>query len=239
MKKRLGVNIDHIATLREVRKANYPDPVEALLLLKECGVDQVTCHLREDRRHIQDHDLDRLLALNILPVNLEMALTDQMLQKACAAKPHTVTLVPEKRQEITTEGGLNLGPLLGRLKSDIRKMQDLGIRVSLFIDPNSEQVDLASKLKADAIELHTGTYCESFGTNQENSQWQRLYEATLQAEKFGLLVFAGHGLTIQNLPRLTKITEIQEYNIGHSIIARSVFVGLKEAILEVQKILAL
>lgn len=234
---RLGVNIDHIATLREARKTSYPDPVESLPILGRCGVDQVTCHLREDRRHIQDNDLRRLVGKKILPVNLELAPTREIIDIAVSIKPGTCTFVPEKRNEITTEGGLDCKVNFKSLKREIPRLEKAGIRTSLFVDPDPRQIDLSAELGAFAVELHTGTYCESFGTSSEKDELCRLKEAARYAVKKGLKVFAGHGLNTNNLPLVVAIREIEEYNIGHSIIARAVFVGLEEAIREVQAIL--
>jgi pyridoxine 5-phosphate synthase len=231
---RLGLNIDHIATLRQARRISYPDPVASMDILVAQGVDQVTCHLREDRRHIQDHDLSRLLADGRLPVNLEMAPTTEMIAIAAREKPRTVTLVPEKREEITTEGGLDLRQ---HRTLDLAPLPSQGIRISFFIDPDREQVDLASQLGAQAIELHTGTFCEAFGTTNENREWQRLKDAAVYAKSAGLDVYAGHGLNLDNVSRVVSIAEIEEYNIGHSIIARAVFVGLAAAIREIKELL--
>ncbi|MBI2339733.1 MAG: pyridoxine 5'-phosphate synthase [Deltaproteobacteria bacterium] len=264
MKPRLGVNIDHIATLREARKCGIPDPVASLPILEECGVDQVTLHLREDRRHIQDRDLEAVIQKATIPVNLEMALTDEMVGIALRLKPATATIVPEKRQEITTEGGLDCERNVHLLEKEIPRLKDKGIRVSLFIDPDRTQIDLAAKLRADAVELHTGTYCEAFGRvtpppvplpqgeggitpsplrgegrgeGDVAKEFQRLRDSARYAAQKGLKVFAGHGLNTQNLLPVVSIREIEEYNIGHSIIARAVFVGLEAAIREIQEIL--
>ncbi len=234
---RLGVNIDHIATLREARKTFYPDPVESLDILAQLNVDQVTCHLREDRRHIQDADLKAIIESQIIPVNMEMAATDEMVKIACALQPQTCTLVPEKREEITTEGGLDCLFQTKSLHEKIITLQKSGIRVSLFIDPEIQQIETALSLGVKDIELHTGTYCEKFGTKEESHEWHRLQKAAREASSRKINVFAGHGLNRENLPSVLKIKEIEEYNIGHSIIARAVFVGLKEAIHEIQHIL--
>lgn len=234
---RLGVNIDHIATLRQVRGTSYPDPLEAVRILVDCRVDQITCHLREDRRHIQDHDLARLLESKVLPVNLEMALTDPMVKIACKLKPQTCTLVPEKRQELTTEGGLNLLVDFKTKKARVNKLVSGGRKISLFIDPECPQIDAAIRLGADAIELHTGSYCEVFGQSGAKKEFARLKKAAKYAKNKGLKVFAGHGLNYDNLKSILEIKEIEEYNIGHSIVAKAVFVGLKTAVLEMQKIL--
>ncbi|MBX7147905.1 pyridoxine 5'-phosphate synthase [bacterium] len=234
---RLGVNIDHIATLREARKGFFPHPAQALTTLKKCKVSQVTIHLREDRRHILDSDLAEITRKKILPVNLEMAATPEMVRIALKHKPHTVTLVPEKRQEITTEGGLDLRKKTKVIASLIKKLNKAKIRTSLFIDPNAKQVLLAYKVRARAIEFHTGTYAHAFLKRKWKKKWDDLKQASLLAESLGLEVFAGHGLDTHNLGALTKITQIEEYNIGHSIVGRAVFVGLEKAINEIQKIL--
>lgn len=237
MRPRLGVNIDHIATLRQARGTNYPDPLESLQILLKCKVDQVTCHLREDRRHIQDHDLSRLIQSESLPVNLELAVYEEIIDLALKLKPHTCTFVPEKREEITTEGGLDCQKHFDELKKVISKMKEVGIRSSLFIDPDLIQIDLSAKLEAEAIELHTGTFCECYRKPSEKVELERLRKAAKHAAGKGLKVFAGHGLNIDNLTPVVTISEFEEYNIGHSIIARAVFVGLEQAIKEIQDIL--
>ena len=234
---RLGVNIDHIATLREARKGSDPDPFFSLPILKKCGVDQVTCHVREDRRHIQDNDFKRLIEAALLPVNLELALDPGIIDLALRWKPATCTFVPEKREEITTEGGLQCRAHFSSLKGAIKKLQAKGIRVSLFVDPDSQSVSDSKELGADAIELHTGAYCGQFGKAGEKKEWTRLKEAAHQATGLGLKVFAGHGLDCNNLPQVVTIPEIEEYNIGHSIISRAVFIGLEAAILEIKHVI--
>lgn len=235
--RRLGVNIDHIATLREARKEIYPDPFEAIPTLIECKASQVTLHLREDRRHIQNHDLERIAALGTIPVNMEMAAIDEMFGIAGRIKPHMVTLVPERRQEVTTEGGLDVKSVALVLDREIKKFKQNKIITSLFIDADETQVDLSVEVGAEAVEFHTGSYAHAFGGVNENAEFERLKKACLYASQKGLKVFAGHGLNLANLPRLVSINEIEEYNIGHSIIARAVTVGLRAAILEVQNIL--
>lgn len=235
---RLGVNIDHIATLRQARGTNYPDPLESLPILVKCEVNQVTCHLREDRRHIQDYDLSRLIQSKSLPVNLELAVYEEIISLALKLKPHTCTFVPEKREEITTEGGLDCQAHFDKLKKVISRMKNAGIRSSLFIDPDLTQIDLSAKLEAEAIELHTGAFCECYGKPSEKIELERLRKAAKYAAGKGLKVFAGHGLNTDNLAPVVTISEFEEYNIGHSIIARAVFVGLERAIREVQKILS-
>lgn len=236
MKRRLGVNIDHIATLRQARRIHDPDPLEAMPILEALKVDQVTCHLREDRRHIQDDDVKRLIARKTLPINLEMAATPEMVKIACELKPHTVTLVPERREEITTEGGLDLFSHPDFLQEAVLALTGAGIRVSAFIDPHPRQIEQALVLKIGFIELHTGSYCEASVTRE--AELKRLRDAAALGKAKGLKVFAGHGLNASNLPSVAQIQQIEEYNIGHSIIGRAVFVGLKEAVLEIQNILA-
>lgn len=254
-KRRLGVNIDHIATLRQARRVSYPEPVAALDILKACHVDQVTIHLREDRRHIQDADLYKILDAQILPVNLEMAVTDEMVAIARKSKPATVTFVPERREEITTEGGLDCIAISKRLVSAINRLQDDGIRVSLFIDHDAKQVEMAKSLNADGVEFHTGAFCHTIEHYFEaTGSYDYSHDRTVQtrvdelfeslkfnsqlAAQSGLKVFAGHGLHCHNLKRVATIQEIEEYNIGHAIIARSIFVGLKQAIQEIHALLA-
>lgn len=254
MKPRLGVNIDHIATLREARKEWYPDPFESLSVLKKTGVNQVTLHLREDRRHIQDHDVKRIVAANVLPVNLEMATTDAMVQIAVKSGVHTCTLVPEKRQEITTEGGLDVAQNLKAVTSAVKRLKKAGKKVSLFIDPKMAQIEASVRSGADAVEFHTGTYChilERYFLRQGSyvlqgqdklvlqvvRELKNLREAADLAAASGLQVYAGHGLHRHNLAPIVKISTITEYNIGHAIVARAIFVGLNQAILEIQKLL--
>lgn len=254
MKRRLGVNIDHVATLREARKVCYPDPFETLPILKKCHVDQVTLHLREDRRHIQDHDLVRFIAEKDLPVNLEMAVTDAMLKIALKFYPATCTFVPEKRQEVTTEGGLDTVKKARAVGRAIERLQAKGVHVSLFIDPDPRQILMANRLGADAVELHTGAYCShlenyharhgsyrikagSTAAKPVEIAYQALVNTAHLADDLHLGVYAGHGLHIHNLAPIVKIPQIEEYNIGHAIVARAVFVGLAAAIGEIQKIL--
>ncbi|MCP5464435.1 MAG: pyridoxine 5'-phosphate synthase [Deltaproteobacteria bacterium] len=253
MRRRLGVNIDHIATLRQARRVRYPDPVESLAILKQCQVDQVTVHLREDRRHIQDHDVKRLLAAAVLPVNLELAVTSEMVAFCAQHKPKMATFVPEKREEITTEGGLDCTAVADRLKQAIKQLKDAGVHVSLFIEADPKQIALSQELGADAIELHTGSYCDLLEKRFETlshydfdqaslddpiaKELMRLKQGAKQAKDLGLKVYGGHGLHCDNLPPVVQIEEIEEYNIGHAIIARSVFVGLETAVREIQAVL--
>ncbi|PIR21804.1 MAG: pyridoxine 5'-phosphate synthase [Deltaproteobacteria bacterium CG11_big_fil_rev_8_21_14_0_20_45_16] len=236
---RLGVNIDHVATLREVRKARYPDVVEAMHLCERGGADQITVHLREDRRHIQDLDVERLLECSLLPVNLEMAFTEEMIERALKWRPHSVTLVPERREEMTTESGLDLSCLQKNLSS-LSKLRE-SLRVVGFIDPDLSQVSLAQELNLDGVEFHTGPYSEAFemslrgrDNNSLRHQIQRLIEASRAADNAKIEVKAGHGLTIQNVSHLCEISEITEFNIGHSIVARSLLMGLEAAVREMK-----
>ena len=246
---RLGVNIDHIATLREVRKVSYPDPFESLTVLKKCSVDQVTIHLREDRRHIQDQDLRRIVQAKILPVNLEMAVTEEMVEVASRTPVQICTFVPEKRREVTTEGGLDVVKNKKKIAAAILKLKKKGCRVSLFIDPQEKQVRASWDIEADAVELHTGTYCDilekifekekkyNFTKREVKKEIIKIRQVATLASFLGLKVCAGHGLHRKNLHPLVEIPEIEEYNIGHAIIARAVFVGLKNAIREIRKVL--
>jgi len=236
---RLGVNIDHVATLRQVRKARYPDIVEAMHLCERGGADQITVHLREDRRHIQDVDVERLLECCLLPVNLEMAFTEEMIEKALEWRPHSVTLVPERREEMTTESGLDLSSLRKNLPALSRLRGKL--RVVGFIDPDLSQVSLARELNLDGVEFHTGPFSEAFELslrgrerNALHHQIQRLIEASRAAHSEKIEVKAGHGLTIQNVSHLCEILEITEFNIGHSIVARSLLMGLESAVREMK-----
>ena len=251
---RLGVNIDHIATLREARGARYPDPAMALPILKKCKVDQVTLHVREDRRHMQDADLAFWTQAQALPVNLELAATAKMLKLALRYRPYMCTFVPEKRAEVTTEGGLDCLKNRAAVKRAVSTTKDQGILTSLFIDPDQNQIQAALSCGADTVEFHTGAYAECYEkyflkTNtyqlKKNipqakivlQKFQELLRACAFAKKIGLHVSAGHGLHLANLPMLTSISEIEEYNIGHAIIARAVFIGLENAVREIQKVL--
>lgn len=231
----LGVNIDHIATLRQARGVDYPDPVAGALVCEQAGADGITLHLREDRRHIQDADVYRLAQVMTTRMNLEMALTDEMLAIACDVRPAWVCIVPEKRQELTTEGGLDVIAHQARLKTAIAQLHDAGIQVSLFIDPEYAQIDASITLGADAIELHTGRYAEAHlaqATTQTAQELARIQAAVRYAKQNhpSLLVNAGHGLTRANVAPIAQIADIHELNIGHAIIADSVFMGLNDAV---------
>ena len=229
---RLGVNIDHVATLRNVRGTNYPDPLMAANIVKEAGGDGITAHLREDRRHIVDQDISRLRHQNILPLNLEMAVTDEMQRIALDILPNAICLVPEKREERTTEGGLDVRKNIAGLRSFIEPVKQKKIRVSLFIEPNKKQIDAAKNIGADIIELHTGNFCDLYEKNDKSYMEvnKTIEEAAKYAAKLGLEVHAGHGLTTRSVRYIGKIPEIKELNIGHAIVSDSIFMGLKGAI---------
>ncbi len=230
---RLGVNVDHIATLREARKAKEPDPIAAALLAELGGADGIVVHLREDRRHIQNRDLSLLRETIKTRLDLEMAATEEMVKTALHIRPEMVTLVPEKRQELTTEGGLDVVALSNKLKKIIGPLQDGGIIVSLFIEPSEDQIQETARLGADAIEIHTGLYANRRGTAQKKEH-DRIARAAKLASQQGLLVNAGHGLDYLNVSAIANIPEIEELNIGHSIIARAVLVGMEIAVREMK-----
>ncbi len=237
MKRRLGVNIDHVATLREVRKEVYPDPVHAAVLAELGGADQITCHLREDRRHIQDRDLKLLRHTLHVPLNLEMADTKEMVRTAMEIKPESVTFVPEKREELTTEGGLDLLRNFDSLHRDIELLKEAGIVVSLFIDPEIEQVKTAHKLGADAVELHTGRFCDLYGRPEAKREFERLADAVRMACRLKIELRMGHGIDYHNIEPLLSFDDVVEFNIGHSIVARAVLVGMERAVREMKDLL--
>jgi pyridoxine 5-phosphate synthase len=232
----LGINIDHVATVRQARRASYPDPVHAALLAEQAGADNITLHLREDRRHIQDRDVRSLRPLLLTRMNLEMGLTDEMLDIALDVRPHDVCLVPESRQEITTEGGLDVGADVERVANGVRRLADAGIRVALFIAPELAQVEAAKRSGAPVIELHTGSYAEASGQAQAR-ELERLASAARRAASLGLEVHAGHGLTYHNVMPVAAINEIVELNIGHCIIARAIFTGLERAVSDMKTLM--
>ena len=233
----LGVNVDHVATLREARKIDYPDPVEAALVAEKNGADSITVHLREDRRHIQDHDVERLVAVTNSRVNLEMAATREMIDIACSLKPFDCCLVPEKREELTTEGGLDVIGDVDQLSDSIHRLKKSGIKVSLFVDPDPKQIESSRLAGADAIEIHTGLYADSLNPRDQEYEFDRIKECAKHAKSIGLQVNAGHGLNYENTALISAIPEITELNIGHSIIARSVITGMAEAVKEMKKIM--
>jgi pyridoxine 5-phosphate synthase len=233
----LGVNIDHVATLRQARRSPYPEPAHAALVAEQAGADGITAHLREDRRHIQDRDVFLLKDMLHTRLNLEMAVTDEMLAIAMRVKPHACCLVPEKRAELTTEGGLDVLGNLARMTEFCRALQDAGIEVSLFIDPEQGQIDAAARAVAPVIELHTGRYADAHGSRQRAEELRRLQQAAAYAHGLGLQVNAGHGLNIYNVEAVCRIPQIVELNIGHAIIAQAVFSGLAQAVGEMKRIM--
>ena len=226
---RLGVNVDHVATLRNARGGARPDPVRAAHLAIEAGADGITAHLREDRRHISDRDIDRLTREIDLPLNLEMAATEEMLTIALAHKPRAACLVPEKREERTTEGGLDAVRGFAYLQPFARRLGEAGIRVSLFVEPSPAQLDAAKALGAPLVELHTGAYCEA-GGGERGRQLERLIEAAAHAERIGLECHAGHGLTFDTVAPVAAIASLAELNIGHFLVGEAIFGGLESAI---------
>jgi pyridoxine 5-phosphate synthase len=232
----LGVNIDHVATLRQARRARYPDPSHAALAAEMAGADLITLHLREDRRHIQIQDVRSLKELLKTRMNLEMAVTDEMLDIARAVRPPDCCLVPEKRQEITTEGGLDAASQIQRLKEAVSILVVAGIRVSLFIDPDPHQIEAAVQIGAPVVELHTGAYAESAGSHQA-TELQRLRTGARLASSLGLEVHAGHGLNYHNVQPVAAIPEIVELNIGHAIVARAVFDGMAVAVRDMRALM--
>ena len=228
---KLGVNIDHVATIRQARGGTEPDPVAAAAVAELAGADGITVHLREDRRHIQDRDVKILRSTVQTHLNLEMAATDEMVEIALQVVPDYVTLVPEKRQELTTEGGLDVVQNIQHLTRQIGRLQQAGIAVSLFVDPDLEQLEASARVKSDYVEIHTGSYCEAKGQDQV-VELGKIEAAVKAGSKLGLRVNAGHGLNYRNIRPLLAIGGIEEYNIGHSIISRAVLVGLDRAVRE-------
>lgn len=235
---RLGVNIDHVATLRQARGGKEPDPLAAAVLVELAGADGLVVHLREDRRHIQDRDLALLREVVQTKLDLELAAEESMVKVALSVKPHLVTLVPERRQELTTEGGLEVAGQRDRIAKIVNLLHDGGIPVSLFIEPDLTQVKAAHKVAADYVELHTGRYANARRMKEEQAELEAITQAAKLAYKLGIGVNAGHGLNYRNVKRLVQISEIVEYNIGHSIIARAVLVGLEQAVREMKQLLS-
>ncbi|MCX5648907.1 MAG: pyridoxine 5'-phosphate synthase [Planctomycetota bacterium] len=233
----LGVNIDHVATLRQARRGAEPDPVWAAAEAELGGATCITLHLREDRRHIQDRDLEILRKTVQVKLNLEMAVTDPMVDIACRIRPHQATLVPEGRQEITTEGGLPVAGQEGKVKAAVARLKAAGITVSLFIDPKPEEVEASARVEADAVEFHTGEYANAPDGPQRDRQFMRVAEAARQAQGLGLVVHAGHGLNYVNVRRIAQIPGMTELNIGHSIVSRAIFVGLRKAVREMVRLI--
>ena len=233
----LGVNIDHVATIRQARKIDYPDPIAAALICEKSGADSIVCHLREDRRHIQDSDLYKLKKAARVKLNLEMAMSKEIIDIAMKIKPDQVTFVPEKRRELTTEGGLDVASQEHKIKNAIKKMEKVGIGVSLFVDPDKRQIKASKEVGAKMIVIHTGSYANAKGKAKVKKEYNALKSCAEYAKKIGLTVFAGHGLHYKNTRPLTRIKEFEEYNIGHSIVARSVFVGIGKAVKEMKALL--
>lgn len=233
---KLGVNIDHIATLRNARGVAYPEPVQAAAIAEQAGADGITIHLREDRRHITDRDVELLAETIQTRMNLEMAMTDEMINIACKVKPTYVCLVPEKREELTTEGGLDVAGQIARTREAVAKLSQAGIQVSLFVDPDIRQLEAAREVGAPLVELHTGHYAEQQG-EQQTQALRGIQKAAREAKALGLVVNAGHGLHYHNSAEVAAIPELYELNIGHAIIARAVFTGLEQAVREMKQIL--
>ena len=231
----LGVNIDHVATIRQARMEIEPEPVHAASIAEQNGADQITIHLREDRRHIQDRDLRILREIVQTRLNLEMAATAEMIKIAKELKPDTVTLVPEKREEVTTEGGLRLS---NELEPQIRELKEAGIELSVFIEPDLEMIEFAEKIGADAVEIHTGKYANLKSKNEIDVEVERILKAAKLIKQLRMRVVAGHGLNYHNTQRLVELGIIEEFNIGHSIISRAVFTGLAEAVFFMKEIVS-
>ena len=232
----LGVNIDHVATLRQARRIDYPDPMHAALVAEQSGADSITLHLREDRRHIQDRDVTLMRQLLKTRMNLEMAVTEEMIRIAGEVKPQDCCLVPESRQEITTEGGLDVAGQVARIGDACKALAAAGIRVSLFIDPDAGQIEAAARAGAPVVELHTGSYAEASGRARA-IELERVRSAAKHAESLGITVNAGHGLNYHNVAPIAAIREIVELNIGHSIVARAVFDGLAKAVHDMKQLM--
>jgi pyridoxine 5-phosphate synthase len=234
---RLGVNVDHVATLRQSRRTTYPDPIAAAILAELAGADQITIHLREDRRNIQERDLQIMRRTVTTRLNLEMAATQEMVKIAYEVKPDVVTLVPERREELTTEGGLDVVAGRDAVRRIVKTLHDADIKVSLFIDPDLDQVKAAHRAEAEVIELHTGRYCDARLAADRRRELSRILDACKAATKLGLEVAAGHGLNYQNVNPVAAIAEIEELNIGHAIVARAVLVGFERAVREMKDLL--
>ena len=231
---RLGVNVDHVATLRQARGTTYPDVAAAARSAMAAGADSITVHLREDRRHIQDADVEALTAAGDVPVNLEMALTAEMLDIADRLKPRDACLVPERREELTTEGGLDVAGQVEAVRDAVTRLQGAGIHTALFIDPDTAQIDAAAEAGAQVIELHTGAYADAAEGGERDAQFERIESAADHAQSLGIEVHAGHGLTTDNVGPIAAIEAIVELNIGHALIADAVFIGIAEAVREMR-----
>ncbi|MCM8785970.1 MAG: pyridoxine 5'-phosphate synthase [Candidatus Omnitrophica bacterium] len=234
---KLGVNVDHVATLRQARRGKYPDPVEGAILSELAGCDSIVCHLREDRRHIQERDVYLLRKVVKTKFNLEMALSEDIIKVALDVKPDQVTLVPEKREELTTEGGLDVIKFSEKIKENIKKFQDNGIKVSLFIEPDLSQIEESKRVGADFIEIHTGRYADAENEEKMYKELNKIIKATEYAISIGIRVNAGHGLDYKNVVKICRIKGIEELNIGYSIICRSIYVGIYQAVKEMKEIM--
>ncbi|WFP52022.1 pyridoxine 5'-phosphate synthase [Methylomonas sp. EFPC3] len=233
----LGVNIDHVATLRQARGTRYPEPVQAALLAEQAGADGITAHLREDRRHIQDRDIRLLQEMLHTRLNLEMAVTEPMLAIACELRPQACCLVPERREELTTEGGLDVAGAADRMKQACLQLAVAGIEVSLFIDPDFRQIDAALAAGAPVVELHTGRYADAETREERERELQRIRDAAAYAHAAGLQVNAGHGLNLHNVEAICRIDSIVELNIGHALIAQALFCGLEQAVRDMKRVM--
>jgi pyridoxine 5-phosphate synthase len=237
---RLGINIDHVATVRNARGSTYPDPARAALMAQQAGADGITAHLREDRRHITDHDIDALMDVLTVPLNFEMAATDEMQKIALRHVPHAVCLVPEKREERTTEGGLEVAREENRLAHFIAPLRDAGCRVSIFIAADRRQIEAAARIGAPVVELHTGAYCDAFSegrTQDHAAEFQRLQDMAVLANSLGLEVHAGHGLTYDTVKPVAALPQIRELNIGHFLIGEAIFVGLDASMRKMRQLM--
>jgi pyridoxine 5-phosphate synthase len=234
---KLGLNIDHVATLRQARGAPYPNLVRAALICEEAGADAITIHLREDRRHIQDVDVDVLRGMLQTRMNLECAVTEEMINNALRVKPHDICLVPERREELTTEGGLDVVKYFDQVKRATQRFSEAGIRVSLFIDADVKQIDAAHKAGAPVIEIHTGKYADADSVPSREAELARIHRSVLHAHRLGLQVNAGHGLNYHNVRSIVAIPHIAELNIGHAIISEAVFIGLERAVKNMRELL--
>ncbi|WP_442485260.1 pyridoxine 5'-phosphate synthase [Aeoliella sp. SH292] len=235
---RLGVNIDHVATVREARKTNEPDPVWAATLAELGGADGITLHLREDRRHIQDRDVRIMIETVAVPTNLELATADEVLAIACDLRPTQATLVPERREEVTTEGGLDVVGQRERVTAAVKRLQDAGIVVSLFLDPDPQQIEAGIATGAEAIELHTGAYAHASAKGKALDELAQLHQSAELIRQAGIVLNAGHGLTYRNVRPVAAIAEMHELNIGHSIIARAIMVGLEQAVRDMKRLVS-
>lgn len=233
----LGVNIDHVATLRQARLTRYPDPVEAVYAAENGGADGITVHLREDRRHIQERDIELMQAVLLTRMNFEMAVTDDMVTYAEKIKPAHCCLVPEKRAELTTEGGLDVIGQEDKIRDAVKQLKRTGIEVSLFIDPDIKQIEAALRVDAPVIEIHTGAYADAKTAGEQEAELRRIIKAAHFAKETGLIVNAGHGLNYQNVKPIARLPEINELNIGHGIVARAIFIGLEAAVKEMKRLM--